>query len=277
MCQLKSVIILKDRVFVPDYDSHTNMLEELKIKDTGENAEKLFVRAELIPKDDDMFSPIEEWRFKVDQDIIPEWFVEEHEKSRVVSAVTEWAKEHIHIGISNLGVYAGTHYLKNCREAKAYGNSTVEVCDNSTVEGYGNSTVEACGNSTVEAYGNNTVKACDISTVKAYGNSTVKAYSNSTIEAYSNSTIEAYDNSTVKAHNNSTIEACDISTVKAYDNSTVKAEDNSTIEAYGNSIVVLGDFSESDRENIVLNENSTLKDLKTKTIYQSGDWKIKVV
>lgn len=34
MCKLKSGIILKDKVFVPYYDRHTKMLEELKISDT---------------------------------------------------------------------------------------------------------------------------------------------------------------------------------------------------------------------------------------------------
>ena len=42
MCQTKSGIILKDRVFLPDYDSHGRMLEELKIADTRENAEQQF-------------------------------------------------------------------------------------------------------------------------------------------------------------------------------------------------------------------------------------------
>ena len=42
MCKMKSAIILKDRVFIPDYDSHTKMLEELGIEDTKQNAEKLF-------------------------------------------------------------------------------------------------------------------------------------------------------------------------------------------------------------------------------------------
>ena len=50
MCKLKSGIILKDRVYIPDHDHHTQMLDELKIKDTRENAERLFVRAELLPQ-----------------------------------------------------------------------------------------------------------------------------------------------------------------------------------------------------------------------------------
>ena len=39
MCKLKSAIILKDRIFIPDYDSHSQMLEELGIvKKEGEIA-----------------------------------------------------------------------------------------------------------------------------------------------------------------------------------------------------------------------------------------------
>ena len=97
MCKLKSAIILKDRVFIPDYDSHDDMLEELGIKDTKDNASRLFVRAELSPKDGNVFSDIETWDFNVDQDILPEWFVAEYEKKRMIEAVKEWSKNRIHI------------------------------------------------------------------------------------------------------------------------------------------------------------------------------------
>ena len=43
MCKLKSVIVLKDRVYCPDHDSHQKMLEELGIEDTTENAMRRFV------------------------------------------------------------------------------------------------------------------------------------------------------------------------------------------------------------------------------------------
>ena len=289
MCKLKSAIILKDRVFIPDYDRHTDMLKELGIEDSRKNAETLFVRAELSPKNGDVFSDIGTWEFNVDQDIRPEWFVEPYEKERMVKAVKEWADKHILIGRKNEEISDGTYYLKDCIDiiflnnstVKAYGNSTVEAYGNSTVKAYGNGTVMACnnstvkayGNSTVEAYGNSTVTAYDNSTVTAaYDNSTVKAYSNSTVEAYSNSTVMAYDNSTVKAYGNGTVMAYDNSTVEAYGNSTVEACNNSTVTAYGNSTAIIPDWSNNKRDNIVLMQNSTLKDCKTKTIYQSGDW-----
>lgn len=59
MCKLKSAIILKNKIFMPDYDSHSAMLEELKIKDDYLGASKTFVRAELSPKNGDVFSDID--------------------------------------------------------------------------------------------------------------------------------------------------------------------------------------------------------------------------
>ena len=51
MCKLKSAIALKDRIFMPDYDSHYDMLKELGIEDDFIGASKKFVRVELSPAD----------------------------------------------------------------------------------------------------------------------------------------------------------------------------------------------------------------------------------
>ena len=255
MCQLKSGIILKDRIYIGEGDSHTDMLKELGIEDSRKNAETLFVRAELIPSNGDVFTDVETWSFNVDQDIRPDWFVEPYEKERMVKAVKEWANKHILIGRKNEKISNGAYYLKDCTDI---------TFDNSTVEAYGNSTVTAYNYSTVTAYNYSTVTACSNSTVTAYDNSTVTAWGNSTVTACSNSTVTAYGNSTVTAYGNST--------VKAYGNSTVKAYDNSTVKACSNSTAIIPNYSSNKRDNIVLMNNSTLKDCKTKTIYQSGDW-----
>ena len=181
MCQLKSGIILKNRVFVPEYDSHTEMLEELGIKDDYLNASKTFVRVELSPTDGDAFSDIDTWELNVDQDIMPEWYDEDIYKPQVVEAVKAWANNHIHIGVDNLKISAGSnHYIKDCKDVDIYGSATVEnicdsatvknICDNATVKNiYGSATVEKiygsatveniCGNATVEKiYGSATVE-----------------------------------------------------------------------------------------------------------------------
>ena len=163
MCCLKSLLLLKDRVFCPEYDSHTDMLEELGIADTRENAERMFVRAEVVPPDGDVFAPIDRWKYRVDQDILPDWYVEEVDRERAVAAVKAWAKEHIHIGVDGLKISSGQdHYIKDCKDVEIFGSATVKnICGNATVE-------YICGSATVEyIYDNATVKYI-------YGNATVK-------------------------------------------------------------------------------------------------------
>lgn len=75
MCNFKSGIILKNKVVLAPEgnESHSDLLESLGIEDSHMNATKTFVRAELIPKNDDKMTGVKEWRYKVDQDIVPDW------------------------------------------------------------------------------------------------------------------------------------------------------------------------------------------------------------
>ena len=162
MCKLKSAIILKDRIFMPDYDSHSKMLEELKITDDYINASKVFVRAELVPENEDIFSDIDGWKFSVDQDITPEWFDEKVCAERMRNTVKEWAKTHIFIGQNDLKISHGENiFIKDCEDVDIYGNATVNnicgnatvkyICDNATVKNIcGSATVKnICGSATV--------------------------------------------------------------------------------------------------------------------------------
>ena len=172
MCKLKSAIILKDRIFMPDYDSHSKMLEELKITDDYFNALKVFVRAELSPADGDAFSDIDGWEFSVDQDITPEWFDEKDCAERMRKAVKEWAKTHIFIGQNELKISHGENiFIKDCKNVDIRGNATVKyIRDNATVKYIrDNATVKnICDNATVKNIcGNATVKnICDEATVE---------------------------------------------------------------------------------------------------------------
>ena len=154
MCQFKSGVILKDRVFVPDYDSHTDMLTELGIKDDYIGASKKFVRAELIPQNGDVFTDIETWRFKVDQDITPDWFNPEEYRPRMIEAVKEWAKDHIHIGVDGLKISSGTdHYIKDCKDVEICGSASIKyVCGSASIENVcGSASIEnVCGSASIK-------------------------------------------------------------------------------------------------------------------------------
>ncbi len=197
MCQFKSGIILKNKVVVAQgaNDSHSILLEELNIEDTRENAMRKFVRAEMIPPNNEWWSNPDTWEIKIDQDIVPDWFEIDKEKyiEEFRMNVKEWWKIHVLIDKKIDELNTGYYRLKRC-EVKRLLNDVQVMCDNSTVqEMCDNSTVnEMCDNSTVQ-------RICDNSTVqRMYSNSTVnEMYDNSTVQKmYSNSTVQRmYDNS----------------------------------------------------------------------------------
>lgn len=94
MCQFKSALILKDRVFVPDYDSHEDMIRELNLLDDTNTPN--FVRVELSPvsfSHKDILA-LSEWEYIVDQDYLPDWYVPSYDEQRARAAISEWFDAH---------------------------------------------------------------------------------------------------------------------------------------------------------------------------------------
>ena len=146
MCQLKSCLVLKDRVYCPDYDSHQDMLDKLGIKDDYLGASKTFVRVELLPPDGmkSLMEPLDRWTLNVDQDVTPDWWDEKADRQRVEEAVKAWRREHV-FAEGEHEVTDGVYY--------ALGSATVKAWGSATVEAWGSVTVEACDSATVKAYG----------------------------------------------------------------------------------------------------------------------------
>ena len=263
MCKPKSAIILKDRIFMPDYDSHSIMLEELKITDDYFNASKVFVRAELVPENKDVFSDIDGWKLCVDQDITPEWFDEKDCAERMRKAVKEWANTHIFIGQNDLKISHGENiFIKDCKNVEICGNATVEnICGNATVDYiYGKATVK-------DIYGKATVKdICDKATVEnIFGNATVEnIYGYATVESVcDNATVEViYDNATVESvYGYATVEVI-------YDNATVKS-------ICGYATVISSRYTKwNNSKSLIISDNAVFKDCYSRTIYQAGGWKL---
>lgn len=77
MCEFKSGIIFKNRVVLAPLgnESHSSLLDGLGVEDNEFNASKKFVRAELTPPQKNIItSDISKWKYKVDQDIVPDWY-----------------------------------------------------------------------------------------------------------------------------------------------------------------------------------------------------------
>ena len=98
MCQFKSAIITKNGVtLAPMYnDNHSSLLETMGIADNQMNAMRVFVRAELVPPNNDKTVDINKWKYRVDQDIVPDWYEEDSKRyeNEMREAVKDWMEEH---------------------------------------------------------------------------------------------------------------------------------------------------------------------------------------
>ena len=147
MCRFKSGIILKNKVVVApgENDSHSDLLESLGINDDYFAATNVFVRAELVPVNNEWWiDPAEEpdkWRFVVDQDMRPEWFDESEHEKIFREAVCGWWKEHVLVDQKLEKLSSGYYRLKRC-EVKALLNDVKVLLDSSQVG-------EMCGSSQV--------------------------------------------------------------------------------------------------------------------------------
>ncbi len=140
MCMFKSMLLLKDKVFCPNYDSHEDMINETGMEH-GPMREN-FVRVEITPPYDDLTVPIDKWEYKVDQDYLPEWYVEEVDKLRCFDALKAWAVKHILVGQDVPEVKQGEFVaLVNCNTGivkgtvqKVWGGGTVQKVWGGTVQ-----------------------------------------------------------------------------------------------------------------------------------------------
>ena len=294
MCQLKSGILLKDRVFIPDYDSHEDMLKELKIEDTEANAKRLFVRAELIPPNGDVFTPVSKWKYMVDQDILPDWYVPEVDEKRMRDAVAEWAKEHIHIGEKIEEINSGTHWIKDgtvgviggSAEIRALcGSATVEnvrssatvenVCDSAKVVNiYDSATVGYVYNSATVGYVYNSAtveNVCSSATVEnVFDSATVENVCDSATVGY------VYNSATVGyVYNSATVEnVCSSATVEnVFDSATVEnvCDSAKVVNVYGSATVMTDSVSKwYNADAVCIKDNAVLIDRYNKKIYHAG-------
>ncbi len=180
MSQPASFVVTKNKVFwSKKSDSHQDIIEEYHLVEMVNN-QVTFVRTEISPEDRDLRRPPKEWKFIVEQDILPDWYDPKEVERRCRIALTKWRKTKLIID-KNAEIKNGQIYV--------YGNSQVKA--------YNSSQVFAYNLIQVFAYNSSQVLAHDSSRVFAYDSSRVLAYDSSRVFAYNSSWVEAYDSSQV--------------------------------------------------------------------------------
>lgn len=245
MCQLKSCLVLKNRIFCPAYDSHQDMLKELGIEDNEVNARKTFVRVELIPPeatsdyfDDKYFTslqaPLSEWKLVVDQDILPDWWEPAIYRPAIEEEVQKWLDKYVLINQENKTIVGNGHkdryYLYNCEYIFLVDtNSIMKNCSAIWCEG---------GNSIIAIDSKlSSGKNLDIQ-YYIYGCSALHAHNEAPVWAYDESYVCSYVGN-VYLRDNATCEACGRTNVVAEGESSVEAYDNAIVRAHGETNLTL--------------------------------------
>jgi hypothetical protein len=155
-----------------EHDHHSQMLEELGIKDDTQFPN--FVRVEITPVDGDIFNHnLDNWKLRVDQDFRPDWFDVDKAEKECKIKMQEWFEKCFAIDSQEWKEFRNTRiYVRNAK-VEAWENSSVVAWGNSSVEAWENSSVVARGNSSVEARENSSVVARENSSVVAWGNSQI--------------------------------------------------------------------------------------------------------
>lgn len=127
-----SGILTKQGVNLAPFEnqSHSDLLQKMGIEDTRYNAMKKFVRVELISPNGAIISDIDNYIFRVDQDIVPDWY--ENDKSKYEQEMRDAVKEFLDSNYENI---CGYYWVSVKRNNKTY----YVMLGNMTVMNFGNS------------------------------------------------------------------------------------------------------------------------------------------
>jgi hypothetical protein len=87
MCDFASFVLTKDKVFWSDSNSHTDIIKEFGLHEYGANGPNI-LKVEIFPTTKIKYlRDYDNWEFKIDQDIMPEWYNKDLDESRTRKAL----------------------------------------------------------------------------------------------------------------------------------------------------------------------------------------------
>ena len=143
MCKFFSAIVVdenKKLLWDYDIDSHAELLEKFHITDT--TVFPNFVSVEFTPPNGDVFGhDFTEWIFKVDQDLIPDWFEKEKAKALCLSSVKKLIDERFIINRTIDEIKSGRWWVKDGVIKDFWGGTLKDFCGG-TLERFWGGTLE---------------------------------------------------------------------------------------------------------------------------------------
>jgi len=112
---MASFVLTKDNVYwSATTDSHDEILSEFGLKDTGLAGKIEILRVEISPENDNYLATRNDWKYRVDQDLLPDWAEKEKDEERTRSALESWWKACV-VGVGQeIDKLEGTDFRKIC-------------------------------------------------------------------------------------------------------------------------------------------------------------------
>jgi len=96
MCNPASLVVTKARVFWSNTsDSHEDIIEEFGLSNFDREFSMNLVRVEITPPGNNYQLPVSQWKYKVDQDLLPKWYDAEKCETRARIALNDWIAEKV--------------------------------------------------------------------------------------------------------------------------------------------------------------------------------------
>ena len=276
MCSLKSGILLRDRAYVPDHDSHDQMLKELGIQDDYLGASEKFVRFELSPRDDNLLTDVSTWTMKVDQDIIPAWFDADREKydGIIVDAVRGWAEKHI-LREGKHEKKEGIYYLFNDAEITLMDNAQATLRGNARATLRGNAQATLLGNAQATLRGNALATLWDNAQATLRGNARATLWDNAQATLFGNAQATLWGNAQATLWDNAQAELWDNAQATLRDNAQATLRDNAQATLWDNAQAML--MGNAIIGNCKIFENAIVISHKDSKVYVSKKWDMEVI
>jgi hypothetical protein len=150
MCKFKSALVLKNKVFMPyDYDSHEQMIDELKLNDKTNSPE--FVRVEIVPIDNNIFNhDLKNWQMKVDQDFRPDWFSEKFAEKEMKEELQKFFAERFVIGRTLAEIKEGKFFVGSGGTIQNVSGGTIQDVRGGTIQNVRGGTIQDVWGGTIQ-------------------------------------------------------------------------------------------------------------------------------
>ncbi|MCP4645787.1 MAG: hypothetical protein GY851_35405 [bacterium] len=237
MCEPASFVLTKDRAFWSmNHDNHHEIIAEHKLCEDGARGPNV-VRVEITPPAGDMRKPIADWVFRVDQDLLPDWWDEVTGEKRARQALVDWHAARVFLtGRHKLS--EGSCWLYNNASAVLCDNASAVLCDNASAVLCDNASAVLCDNASARLYNNASADLCDNASARLCDNASARLYNNASARLCDNASAVLCDNASAVLCDNASARLCDNASARLCDNASARLYNNATATKHSGSPTV---------------------------------------